>query len=101
MKRESEERSELLHLAEHRFACKKRERHDIIVEILEISKNGKRKTSIMERVGLSYALLQKYLGALKEVGYITEESGIWKTTAKGLQVMEACGICHRLMKKVS
>jgi len=101
MKREAQERSELIPLAEHRFARGKRERHDIIMEILKVAKNGKRKTNIMEKVGLSYFQLKKYLSALEKAGFISEGSGIWKTTEKGLHVVEACDICHRLLKKVS
>jgi len=44
-------------------------------------------------------MLEKYLNALKEADFITEESGIWKTTEKGFHVIEACEICHRLIKE--
>lgn len=54
----------------------------------------------MKKVGLSFSQLKLYLNALKEAGFITEQSGVWKTTEKGLHVIEACEICHRLIKKV-
>jgi len=78
----------------------RRVRHDIIMEILKIAKNGTRKTRIMEKARLSYAQLEKYLNALKQADFLTEESGIWKTTQNGLHVIKACQICSRLIKEV-
>jgi predicted transcriptional regulator len=54
----------------------------------------------MKKVGLSYAQLKEYLNALKGGGFLTDESGILKTTQKGFHVIEACEICRRLIKKV-
>jgi len=54
----------------------------------------------MEKAGLSFSQLKLYLNALKEAGFITEQFGVWKTTEKGLHVIEACEICHRLIKEV-
>ena len=79
---------------------KRRERHDIIMEILKLAKNGELKTRIMYKARLSFSQLEQYLNALKEADFITEESGIWKTTEKGLHVIEACKICQRLIKEV-
>lgn len=78
---------------------RRRVRHDIIMEILKIAKNGTRKTRIMEKARLSYAQLEKYLNALKQADFLIEESGIWKTTQKGLHVIKACQICSRLIKE--
>ena len=80
--------------------CKRRARHDIIMEILKNAKDGVKKTNIMYKVNLSFTQLEKYLNALKMAGFITEESGIWKTTEKGLHVIDACKICLRLVKEV-
>jgi len=79
---------------------RRRVRHDIIMEILKIAKSGALKTWIMNKAGLSYAQLEQYLNALRKADFITEESGVWKTTEKGLHVIEACKICHRLIKEV-
>lgn len=79
---------------------KKRVRHDLIMEILKVAKKGIKKTHILYKVRLSHGMLEKYLDALKEADFITEESGIWKTTEKGFHVIEACEICHRLIKEV-
>jgi len=79
---------------------KRRARHDIIMEILKNAKNGTKKTNIMYKSSLSFDQLKKYLTALKKAGFITEKSGIWETTEKGLHVIEACEICLRLTEEV-
>ncbi len=79
---------------------KRRGRHDIVMEILKSARKGAKKTIIMYQVNLSYTQLEHYLNALKKANFLTEESNIWRTTQKGLHVIEACTLCHRLMKKV-
>lgn len=79
---------------------RRRGRHDIIGEILKIAKGGALKTRIMNKAGLSYAQLEQYLDGLKKAGFLTEKSGVWKTTEKGLHVIEACKLCHRFIKEV-
>jgi predicted transcriptional regulator len=80
-------------------ACEpsRRGRQDIIMGILRIAKHGARKTEMIDKVRLSSAQCAQYLEDLKRAGYISEESGTWKTTEKGLQVVDACKICHNLM----
>ena len=75
----------------------RRERQDIIMGILRTSKTGSTKYDIIKKVTLSSAQCSEYLKNLKEAGYISEESGTWKTTERGLQVIDACRICHNLM----
>jgi predicted transcriptional regulator len=70
------------------------------MEILKVAKKGTKKTNLMFKAKLSFNMIEKYLNALKEADFITEESGIWKTTEKGFHVIEACKICHRLIKEV-
>lgn len=79
---------------------RRRARHDIIMKILKTAKYGVKKTNIMFRARLSFSQLEKYLEALNEAGFITEKSGVWKTTEKGLHVIEACEICLRLTGEV-
>jgi predicted transcriptional regulator len=78
---------------------KRRARHDIIMEILKSALNGSKKTNIMYKASLSFEQLEQYLNALKKADFITEESGIWKTTEKGHHVIEACRICLHLTDK--
>lgn len=79
---------------------RRRGRHDIVMEILKIARNGAKKTNIMYKARLSYSQLEKYLNALAKEGFINEESGVWKTTERGLDVIKACTICLRLVEKV-
>jgi predicted transcriptional regulator len=79
---------------------KRRARHDIVIEILKAAENGVKKTHIMYKASLSFPQLEHYLTALKKASFITEESGICKTTEKGLHVIEACKICQRLLTDV-
>jgi predicted transcriptional regulator len=52
---------------------------------------------MIDKVKMSSAQCSKYLDDLKAAGYISEEDRIWKTTEKGLQVIDACKICQSLM----
>jgi len=70
------------------------------MEILEIAKNGAKKTEIMYKANLSFSQVKRYLNALKKAGLITEKSRIWQTSEKGLHVIDACDICHSLMEEV-
>ena len=79
---------------------RRRARHDIIMKILKTAKGGEKKTQIMYKARLSFAQLKQYLDALKEAGFMTEKSGLWKTTEKGLHVIEACELCLRLTEEV-
>jgi len=80
---------------------RRRARHDIIMGILKTATGyGKKKTQIMYKARLSYSQLEQYLTALKSGGFLTEESGIWRTTEKGLHVIEACELCLRLTREV-
>jgi len=44
--------------------------HEIIMEILEIARDGARKTTIMYKVNLSFRQLQEYLEGLNEAGFL-------------------------------
>lgn len=79
----------------------KRTRYTIISEILQKAEDGTRKTRIMYDCNLNYTQTNRYLEALKKTGFINEKSGIWKTTEKGLHVIEACKLCRSLMESVS
>jgi len=79
---------------------RRRARHDIIIGILKAAKDGEKKTRIMQKAQLSFHQLEEYLNALNDAGFITEMSGVWKTTEKGLHAIEACEICLRLTREV-
>jgi len=75
---------------------KRRDRHDIIVEILKTALNGKVKTHIMYKARLSYAQLNEYLPRLVENGFLENQTikrrknyrKIFKTTSKGMKLLE-------------
>lgn len=75
----------------------RRGRQDIIMGILRVATHGSKKTNMIDKVKLSSAQCTKYLEDLKEAGYISEEGAVWRTTEKGLQVIDACVIWYSLM----
>jgi len=62
----------------------RRDRHDIIAEILKTAKQGEKKTYIMYKARLSHSQLKLYLGLLNRNGMIIKDNGVYKTTPKGL-----------------
>jgi predicted transcriptional regulator len=72
---EEDKRSALVH---------RRDRHDIIAEILKTARQGMKKTYIMYRARLSHSQLKQYLELLNRNGMIVQDDGVYKTTPKGL-----------------
>jgi predicted transcriptional regulator len=75
---------------------RRRDRHEIIVEILKTAMNGKVKTHIMYKARLSYAQLNEYLPKLVEKGFLENQTvkrkrhdkKVFKTTLKGVKLLE-------------
>ncbi|HKZ95052.1 MAG TPA: winged helix-turn-helix domain-containing protein [Candidatus Bathyarchaeia archaeon] len=75
---------------------KRRDRHDIVVEILKTAVEGRIKTHIMYKAKLSYAQLNEYLPMLIERGFLENTSirhkrvlkRVYKTTEKGQRFLE-------------
>jgi predicted transcriptional regulator len=88
-----------IHMADP-SSSRRRARCNITVDILKSANDGEKKTRIMQKAQLSFHQLEKYLDALNHAGFIIEESGIWKTTKKGLHVIEACELCLRLTREI-
>ncbi|MDH5419645.1 MAG: winged helix-turn-helix domain-containing protein [Candidatus Bathyarchaeota archaeon] len=82
-----------------RKSTRRRVRHDIIIGILETARHGKLKTHIMKEVKLNFRQLQYYLNQLLSKNFIRKEGNIYRTTEKGLDVIEACKICRKLMEQ--
>jgi len=71
-----------------------RDRHDIVMDILQKAKAGKNKTELMRDVGLSYSQSKQYLKMLVEQGLLeTKENKRYNTSKKGFSFMEKCGEC--------
>ena len=71
-----------------------RDRHDIVMDILQKAKSGKNKTELMRDVGLSYSQSKQYLTILVEQGLLeAKENKRYNTSKKGISFMKKCGEC--------
>ncbi len=72
----------------------RRDRHDIVVDILRKAASGTRKTELMSNVGLSYTQAIQYFGVLLGRGLLeTVEEKRLRTTKEGLKFLEKCSEC--------
>jgi len=86
---------------------KRRDRHDIVAEILKTAVNGKIKTHIMYRAKLSYSQVNEYLPMLVNRGFLEnnktargrQTTAIYRTTTLGLQFIENLDSINRLWEK--
>jgi len=86
---------------------RRRDRHDIVAEILKTAVNGKIKTHIMYKAKLSYSQINEYLPMLVEKGFLEntkeassrQRSTVYRTTSKGLQFIENLETVNRLWTK--
>lgn len=75
--------------------AKRRDRHDIIVEILKTAIDGKIKTHIMYKAKLSYAQINEYLALLVSKGFVEPftvkqrkiRRKLYRTTEKGMRLL--------------
>ena len=75
---------------------RRRDRHDIIVEILKTAMAGKIKTHIMYKAKLSYSQINEYLPSLIANGFLENvtvkqrkySKKVFRTTQKGLRFIE-------------
>ena len=79
-------------------STRRRVRHDIVLRVLETARDGKLKTHIMKEVKLNFRQLQYYLNHLVSKNFVKKENNLYRTTEKGLDVIEACKICQKLME---
>ncbi|MCW3986233.1 MAG: winged helix-turn-helix domain-containing protein [Candidatus Bathyarchaeota archaeon] len=59
----------------------------ITVTILRAAKKGMLKTHLLSSVSLSCEQFNRYLGFLKAKGFVEEYGRLYKTTAKGLELI--------------
>ncbi|NIW09775.1 MAG: hypothetical protein GWN33_04070, partial [Gammaproteobacteria bacterium] len=72
---------------------KRRDRHDIVAEILKTARGGKIKTHIMYKAKLSYSQINEYLNLLIKKGFLENMTikrkrqiiTMYKTTKKGME----------------
>ncbi len=75
---------------------KRRDRHDIVAEILKTARGGKIKTHIMYKAKLSYSQINEYLTMLVEKGFLENRRvkrkrqtiTMYRTTEKGMEYLE-------------
>ena len=53
----------------------------------------------MKEVKLNFRQIQYYLNQLLSKNFVKKEDNVYRTTKKGLDVIEACKICHKLIKE--
>jgi predicted transcriptional regulator len=83
---------------------KRRDRHDIVAEILRTAVGGKIKTHIMYKAKLSYAQLNEYLPLLVQKGFLENTSirhkrvikRVYKTTEKGQRFLDSFNSIKKL-----
>ena len=88
---------------------RRRDRHDIIAEILKTAVNGQIKTHIMYRAKLSYSQINTYLPLLVEKGFLEnvnvtrgkQRITVYRTTSKGMQFIEKLESVNKLWTKSS
>lgn len=68
--------------------AKRRDRHDIVVDILKTARGGVKRTNLMHRAKLSHTQLKLYLYVLNENGLLESNNGLVKTTTKGAQFVK-------------
>jgi predicted transcriptional regulator len=75
---------------------KRRDRHDIVAEILKTARGGKIKTHIMYKAKLSYSQINEYLNLLIKKGFLENMAikrkrqiiTMYKTTRKGMEFLD-------------
>jgi len=75
---------------------KRRDRHDIVAEILKTARGGKIKTHIMYKAKLSYSQINEYLHLLVNKGFLENMTvkrkrqtiTMYRTTKKGMEFLE-------------
>ena len=67
---------------------RRRDKHDIVLDILKIARGGKKKTHIMYKAKLSYGQLKGYLELLNDRGLLESNNGVYHTTSKGLNFIK-------------
>jgi len=88
---------------------KRRDRHEIVAEILKTAVNGRIKTHIMYKAKLSYSQINEYLPLLVEKGFLEnarvarmgQNTTIYRTTSKGLEFIESLKSIDKLWTKNS
>ncbi len=83
---------------------KRRDRHDIVAEILKTARGGKIKTHIMYKAKLSYSQINEYLNLLIGKGFLENTTiqrkrqtiTMYRTTKKGIDFLDHLEFLNKL-----
>ncbi|MFB0514280.1 MAG: winged helix-turn-helix domain-containing protein [Candidatus Bathyarchaeia archaeon] len=83
---------------------KRRDRHDIVAEILKTARGGKIKTHIMYKAKLSYSQINEYLNLLITKGFLENMTikrkrqiiTMYRTTEKGMEYLDHLELINKL-----
>ncbi len=83
---------------------KRRDRHDIVAEILKTARGGKIKTHIMYKAKLSYSQINEYLNLLIGKGFLENTTiqrkrqtiTMYKTTKRGIDFLDHLEFLNKL-----
>ena len=70
---------------------KKRSRNEIFVDILEVAKNGAKKSHIVYRANLNFEIVKDYLNALRNsdlIEFAESRQQVFRTTEKGTEYIK-------------
>ena len=56
---------------------------DICADLLNVAKEGARKTQMVYKANLNFKIIKKYINRLSEYGFLESERGQYFTTDKG------------------
>lgn len=84
----------------------RRDRHEIVAEILNYARGGKKKTHIMFKARLGYSQIQEYLRLLVEKGFVEKTTfkrkrqvvTMYRTTKKGIEFLDRLESIDKLWK---
>jgi len=84
---------------------KRRDRHDIVTEILKTAREGRIKTHIMYKAKLSYSQINAYLQLLVDKGFLENNTvmkkrqtiTLYKTTPKGVYFIENIDMVNQML----
>jgi len=84
---------------------KRRDRHDIVAEILKTAREGRIKTHIMYKAKLSYSQINAYLQLLLDKGFLENNTvmrkrqtiTLYKTTPKGVYFIENIDTVNQML----
>jgi len=67
---------------------KKRSEFEMLSDVLQVAKDGAKKSHIVYKANLNFALIRKILKTLIANNFLVQEGGLFKTTTKGFDYIK-------------